>query len=94
MENKQSASLHVQIQPGASQNKVVSFESGILKLRIAAPPVEGKANRKTIEFLADILDVPPSRIRIKSGLTSKQKILVIDGVTGDQLDKRIKSQTS
>lgn len=45
--------LHVRIQPGAAQNKVAGYEDGILKLRIAAPPVENKANRKTIEYLAD-----------------------------------------
>ncbi len=89
MDTYESASLQIRIQPGASQNKIVSYENGILKLRIAAPPIEGKANRKTIQFLADILDVPPSRILIKSGLASKQKLIVVDGLTGDQIAKRI-----
>jgi uncharacterized protein (TIGR00251 family) len=57
MVKNELCSLHVRIQPGASHNKVVGYENGVLKLRIAAPPIEGKANRKTIEFVADLLDI-------------------------------------
>ncbi len=86
--------LHVRIQPGASQNKVVGYESGVLKLRIAAPPVEGKANHKTIEFIADLLDVPPSGITIKSGLTGKQKTLIINGLSPERVNKILESLTA
>ncbi len=81
--------LHVRIQPGASQNKVAGYENSVLKLRIAAPPVEGKANRKMIEFIADLLDVPPSNITIKTGLTGKQKTLIIAGLTAERLAKKL-----
>ncbi len=83
--------LRVRIQPGASQNQLVGYENDILKLRITAPPVEGKANRKTVEFLADLLDVPPSSIKIKIGITGKQKTIVIDSLSTEQITKRLKS---
>ncbi|MBN1368151.1 MAG: DUF167 domain-containing protein [Dehalococcoidales bacterium] len=86
MVKNEPCTLHVRIQPGASQNKVVSYENGVLKLRIAAPPVEGKANRKTIEFLADLLNVPPSTIKIKTGLTGKQKTVIISSLSAERLN--------
>lgn len=92
MANKELTYLQVHIQPGTAQNKVVGYENGVLKLRIAAPPVEGKANRKLIEFLSDLLDIPRSYISIKSGLTSKQKTLVISNLTPEQLTERLPKQ--
>lgn len=85
MVKNESCSLHIRIQPGASQNKVVGYENGVLQLRIMAPPVEGKANRKTIEFVADLLDVPPSFITIKTGLAARQKTLTISGLSTERL---------
>ena len=88
MEEK-SAYLEVSIQPSASQNKIVAYENNILKLKIAAPPVEGKANRKVIEFLSSMLGIKKTSIFVKSGLTSKHKILVISGISSDEIKQRL-----
>ncbi len=90
MAKKEITYLHVQIQPGSVQNKVVSYKDGILKLKITAPPVEGKANQKLIGFLSDLLDIPKSYIAIKSGLTGKQKTLAFTGITATNLMQRVK----
>ena len=82
--------LEVQIQSNAIQNKVMSFEKGVLKLKIAAPPVEGKANQKLLEFISDVLGVTKSNIIIKTGLTSKHKILEIDNLSPNELNVRLK----
>jgi uncharacterized protein (TIGR00251 family) len=74
------ARLEVQIQPGASKNKIISFENNILKMKISANPVEGKANQKLVDFLSDILDIAKSNITIKVGLTSKRKMLEINDI--------------
>ena len=83
--------LKVWIQPGASQNKVINFDNGILKLRIAAPPVEGKANKKLVEFLSEILHIAKRNIAIKAGLTGKHKIINIDNLSLDDLKRKLES---
>jgi uncharacterized protein YggU (UPF0235/DUF167 family) len=51
------------------------------KLDLAAPPVEGKANDECVRFLAELLAVPRARVRVVSGLTSRTKLVEIEGVT-------------
>lgn len=84
--------LQVHIQPNASQNKIVSYDNCVLKVRIAAPPVEGKANRKLIEFLSDILDLAKSNISIENGLSGKRKIISVAGLTENQIVEHIEKQ--
>jgi len=92
MSEKESVRLQVQIQPNASQNKIASFTGKILKVRIAAPPVEGKANQKLIEFLSDVLDTAKSNIVIESGHTGKHKLLSIKGMTLEKINERLERQ--
>lgn len=73
--------LTLRIVPRASKNEVSGEMAGALKIRLQAPPVEGKANRALIDFLADVLDVPRRAIDIVSGETGRNKRVVIVGVT-------------
>ena len=82
-----SVKLTVQIQPNAKRNEVTSFSDNILHLKIAAPPVEGKANRELIKFLSELLDISKSNIILEKGATSKKKVLLIQSVTPDQMLK-------
>jgi len=86
---EKSAYLEVSIQAGASQNKVINYENNVLKLKIAAPAMEGKANRKIIEFLSSMLGVKKTSIIVKSGKTSKHKILEINGISPDEIKQRL-----
>jgi uncharacterized protein YggU (UPF0235/DUF167 family) len=61
------------------------------KLDLAAPPVDGKANRVCIRFFADLVDVPISRIRIVIGLTSRTKVIEIEGVTQEVLESKLRA---
>jgi hypothetical protein len=85
------ARLEVRIQPGASKNKIISYENNILKMKIAAPPIEGKANQKLVDFLSDNLDIAKSNIRIKVGMTGKCKILEINDISSEELKHRLES---
>jgi len=69
--------LLVRLIPNAKQSEIVGWEGQTLKVRIAAPPVEGKANEALIKFLADACDCAPSEIEIIKGMTSKQKVLEV-----------------
>ena len=65
--------LDLHIQPGAKKNEVVGLHGDALKLRIASPPVDGRANAALITFLAEALDVPRQSLAVVKGETSRRK---------------------
>ena len=69
--------VKVKIVPGSSKNKIVGVYNNALKITITAPPVESKANKKCIAYLAKYFDIAKSRIEIISGKTSKNKLIKI-----------------
>ncbi len=79
------ATIVVQVQPNASQNRMARFEDGVLHLRIAAPPVKGKANQELLRFLSDILEISQTSLTIEKGLTSKRKVIAVTGLTQQQV---------
>ena len=81
---EQQATIVVEVQPNASQNRVIRFEDGVLHLRIAAPPIRGKANQELTKFLSATLGVAKTNLTIEKGLTSKRKIISIKGLTQEQ----------
>ncbi len=82
---EEQAAIVVQVQPNAGQNKITRFEDGVWHLRIAAPPIKGKANRELLEFLSDILGVGKANITIEKGMTSRRKVIAIRGLTEEEV---------
>ena len=76
----------VRAQPRATKNAVVGEVEGALKLKLAAPPVDGAANEELIRFLAQLFAVPRRTISILSGATAKTKIIRIHGLTSKQFE--------
>lgn len=70
--------LAVQLTPGAKKNEVIGVLGNELKIRLQAPPIEGRANAALVRYLADCLDVPKSRVRVVHGQTSRHKVVEID----------------
>jgi uncharacterized protein (TIGR00251 family) len=81
--------ISLRIQPGSPKNAVAGFVNGVWKIRIAAPPVEGKANRELIEYLSEILDIPKSSITVVRGETGRDKVIAIVGLTFEKVGKRL-----
>jgi uncharacterized protein (TIGR00251 family) len=80
--------IKVKIAPGSSKNKIDGVYNNALKISITAPPVEGKANKKCITYLAKCFDIAKSKIEIISGKTSKNKLIKIYDISQkDFLDK-------
>jgi len=80
--------IKVKIVPGSSKNKIIGAYNNALKISIAAPPVEGKANKKCIAYLAKYFDVAKSKIEIISGQTGKNKLIKIYDISQEEfLDK-------
>ena len=82
------ATFRVRVQPGASKNEIVEVQQDALKVRISAPPVQGKANKALISFLAKELGVKKSEIEIVSGHTSRSKTI---HVVGEGIEKKLQN---
>ena len=71
--------LTLHIQPGAKTTEFAGLHGDALKIRLAAPPVDGKANEALIKFVAETLKLPKSAVTLKSGQTSRRKVLKVNG---------------
>ena len=81
--------IAVKVQPGARSNSITGYSDGVLRLKIAAPPLEGKANKELIAYLSDILDLKKSAISIEKGQTSRNKLISIAGMDEARLNTAI-----
>ena len=77
----------VRVQPRASKSGVAGELDGVLKLKLAAPPVDGEANEELIRLLAKLFDAPRRRIAILSGQASKNKVVSISGISVDEASR-------
>ena len=89
-EDRSQLTLILHVQPNAKRTEVAGLHGGHLKVRVAAPAVEDKANAMLVGFLADKFDLPGSRVMIRSGSHGRVKILEIHG-QADTLLARVKN---
>ncbi|MFC1847331.1 DUF167 domain-containing protein [Chloroflexota bacterium] len=89
MVQEEQTKIVVQVRPNASHNGIVRFEDGILYLRVAAPPIKGKANEELLRFLSSILEVSKGKLTIEKGITGRRKIIVIRGLTQEQVMEQL-----
>ena len=74
------ARIAVKVHPRARRSAVAGRFGEAWKLDLAAPPVDGKANEECIRFFAELAGVPRARVKIVTGLTSRMKVVEIEGV--------------
>ena len=79
----------VRVVPRASRSSVIGEHDGALRVRIAAPPVDGTANEELVRVLARALDMTARDVEITSGHTSKVEQIRARGATREQLESRI-----
>jgi hypothetical protein len=80
----------VLVVPRASKNQIVGVVGEAIKIRLTAPPVEGKANAALIDFLAATLNVRRAQIEIVTGETSRHKRVRVRGVTAREIENKLK----
>ena len=85
------STLKVRVQPKASRNQIGGFEDGTLRLRVTAPPTEGKANAGVIALMAKTLGVSKSRLEIVRGHGSRDKVISIETLTEQEVHRRIEA---
>jgi uncharacterized protein len=69
--------LTLHVQPGAKRTEIAGIYGHALKIRLAAPPVDGKANAELLRYLADVFDVPLRNVTLMRGESSRQKTVRI-----------------
>ena len=84
-----ASTLRVRLTPRAARNQIDGWDGDLLRVHVTAPPVEGKANYALLRLLADALDVSPSRLRLIKGQTSREKVIAVDGLSGDEIRARL-----
>ena len=81
--------LSVRLTPRASREEIAGFEGETLRVRVTAPPVEGRANRALVRLLAKRLGVPRGAVRVVTGQTSRSKAVAIAGLDAAELRRRL-----
>jgi uncharacterized protein len=81
--------ISVFVQPGSSRNKVEGIIDGTVKIKVTAPPIEGKANDACLKLLAKEIGIPKSSLYIVAGERSKRKTIAVKGYSKDEVSKRL-----
>jgi len=81
--------LPVHVRPSAGRNEVTGFTVDALQVKIAAPPVQGKANRELLVFLSQQLGVRQDALTIIRGLSSRYKLVRVDGLNIVEIRQRL-----
>jgi uncharacterized protein (TIGR00251 family) len=82
--------LRVHVQPGAGRSAVVGRHGDALKVRVAAPPIEGRANDASRSLVAEALGLPESDVELISGQSSRAKRFRLNGLDSEEGEKRLR----
>lgn len=82
--------LKLRIHPGAKRSAVNGIFGNAIKIDLQSPPVDGKANAALLKFLAGLLDIPKASVSLKSGDTSRDKVVKITGTTPEKIISSLK----
>ena len=81
--------IEIKAAPNASRSQIVGWLGDTLKIRLAAPPVDGKANLELTRFLAQTLGLPKTAVTLATGAASRQKRVRIDGLSREDVTARL-----
>lgn len=86
-----SAKITVRLVPRASREELLGVEGGVLRARVTAPPLDGKANRALCKLIAKRVGVAPSRVSVVRGARSREKLVRVEGVEQAQVDAALEA---
>lgn len=81
--------LEVIVSPRSARTRIMGVHDDRLKIQLAAPPAEGRANQALVRFLAEILEIPKAQIEIVGGATNKRKTVRLSKVSAQQVVLRL-----
>jgi uncharacterized protein (TIGR00251 family) len=88
------AKISLHVSPGAARNELAGIKDGVLQIRVAAPPVKGKANQELLNFISRILGVNKTSLSIIKGQTNRNKVIAIAGLSQEDAIKRLNLELS
>ena len=77
--NADALTLTLHVQPGAKRSEIAGLHGEALKIRLAAPPIEGRANEALLKYIAGLFDVPLRQVELRQGGQSRHKVVAIVG---------------
>lgn len=77
--------IRLHVQPKSRKTRIVGLHDGCLKLAVASPPVDGKANKAILKYLATVLGLSARHVVLRSGLQSRKKVVCVESMTGEQV---------
>ena len=83
------STLHIKVVPGASRDRIIGRLGDAIKVQVSAAPEKGKANEAVINLIAGLLGLRRNDIQIVRGHTQPRKVLEIQGISQEDLDRRI-----
>lgn len=92
-ETDNAVTIRLRVQPRAPRTEIVGEHAGAIKLRVAAPPVDGKANEECRRFLAKLLKVGATSIEIISGDSSRDKVIRVSNVSAERVLEMLHRET-
>ena len=88
-EKEGAVTFRVRVQPRASRSEISGEHAGAVKLRITAPPVDGKSNEECRRFLARLLGAPGNAVEIIAGESSRDKVIRIQNMSAERVRKAL-----
>lgn len=81
--------LKVKVSAGSRQQGLAGWQGDVLKLKVQTAPERGKANEAVCRLLAERLGIPASRVTLRRGQTSREKLLFVDGLSDEEIRSRL-----
>ena len=81
--------ISLRVYPNAAKNEVVGLAGSVLRVKVSAPPVKGKANRELIGFLSQRLGLDKDQVSIIRGHTARNKVIAIEGLSQEEILRRL-----
>lgn len=88
-EREGAAEFKIKVQPRAKRSEVIGKKGELLKIRVTAPPVAGKANEACLNLLANALDLPRAAVEIVAGERKQVKTIRVQGRSAEEVEKKL-----
>jgi uncharacterized protein (TIGR00251 family) len=92
--SEREARISLQVHPNAARNEIGAPADGVWQVKVAAPPVEGRANRELIAFLRRRLGVRKSALKLVMGHSSRNKVIAVNGLSQAEITQRLLPKAS
>ncbi len=91
MSDEAAVRIAVRVRPGAKNNTVLGRREDTWRITLQAPPIDGRANRDCVEYLAKLLGVKRSAVSIVKGEKSRDKVIEISGLAQDDVNTKLQA---